>query len=90
MVQAVNAAGNYWKHSAEWKTEPDGTWSDGAMGKRNRDTIAAILGATPGPHPQEYALGNVLCALLHPLPARFERLLPFLTAWRDEVLRKRA
>ena len=72
----VNAAANYWKHSAEW-SEPLS-----ALAKRTTDLLRDVGGAAPG----EYVTSNVLHELLAPLPERFRRLVPFLVQWRDSIL----
>jgi hypothetical protein len=71
----VNAAANYWKHSSEWTDPPS---------NRAKQTLHALR-ITGVDVKQPYAVGNVLHVLLSPLPLRFERIVPFLVEWRNEV-----
>ncbi len=78
----VNGVANYWKHREEW-----GSW-DG--GNSRADQTARPLRSLGLNLEQSYVIANALYELLRPHPARFERLIPFLTRWRDDVLEKNA
>ena len=73
MVAIVNAAANYWKHSPEWELHDQG------------EKIRAIFEQVGGRPSGDYPVSSLLCDLLSPLPPRFERLVPFLERWKDEV-----
>lgn len=80
MAAILNAAANYWKHSAEWGSRADHRME--AQRDRTRRPLLKLGVDLQGPYP----LSCVLSALLSPLPIRFETLLPFLVAWRDAWL----
>lgn len=75
-AEVVNAAANFWKHSAEW----DRTRQD----RPAAETVVSIqsLGIDTR---DSYPLGNVLYELLRPHPSRFAGLVPFLLHWRDDL-----
>ena len=78
----VNAAANYWKHREEWGG------SNG--GNRRADQTARLLRSLGLNLEQSYVIANALYELLRPHAARFERLIPFLTRWRNDVLEENA
>jgi hypothetical protein len=78
MAQLINAAANYWKHSPEWALdEPTAPAAQ---------TIAVIsrLGVDAD---APYPVANMLREILTPHKARVENLIPFLTQWRDALLK---
>ena len=78
----VNAAANYWKHREEWGGSNGGNPRADQTTRRLRSLGLDLE--------QSYVIANVLYELLRPHAARFERLIPFLTRWRDDVLEKNA
>ena len=78
MLELVNAAANYWKHSPEWSLD-----EPSVQAKRTLEVIAT-LGVDPS---GAYPVANMLYEILTPHPARFVNLLPFLTQWRDALPR---
>lgn len=75
----LNAAANWWKHSAEW-------WSRGSIPPIASRTVNIVDTITDGN--TEYALSNVLAGLLgsHDLSkATLVDLIPKLIVWRNEV-----
>jgi len=73
MAQLVNEAANYWKHSTEWVRL--------GRQKRTRETLSELGVDTT----REYVMVAVIHELLTPFPPRFERVVPFLVSWRDDV-----
>ncbi|MBI4696356.1 MAG: hypothetical protein HY749_20300 [Gammaproteobacteria bacterium] len=83
MVQIVNAAANYWKHSHQWSIDgPD------AKASTTIEAIESLGISTTGPFP--YATTNVLHEILAPRRARFLYLIPFLKQWRNALPRPAA
>jgi len=79
VAQAVNHAGNYWKHHDEWQKKKEG--------KREADTKRAIekFGFKIG---RDYVLSCVFASLTPP-PHRLKGLVQQLEVWRED-LRKNA
>jgi len=77
MVQLVNAAANFWKHSPEWSLD--------APTAQAAHTIEVISSLGVDAH-ASYPIANALHEILTPHPARFANLVPFLTQWRDALL----
>ncbi len=78
MIELINAAANHWKHSPEWSLD--------APSPDAQKTLQVI--ASLGVNPQgSYPVANMLHHILTPHPARFANLVPFLTQWRDALLR---
>lgn len=84
VVTIVNAAANFWKHSAEWAS-----LADPKVEQRREETRKPLreLGVDLQ---GSYPLSCVLAELVTPLPFGFEVLLPMLVAWRDEWLRQKS
>lgn len=80
IVQVINAAANYWKHSAEW-------YSDTELRKDAQRTIQ-IVSEVSGTN--DYMLYNSLHALLRSSDVTLCSLLPMLVLWRTAVDEKRA
>jgi hypothetical protein len=78
----VHAVANYWKHREEWSS-PNGGNPRAVQTARPLISLGLNL-------EQPYIIANALYELLRPHPARFDRLIPFLTRWRDDVLAKSA
>ncbi len=78
MAQLVNAAANYWKHSPEWSLD-----TPSIQAKQTLEVISRLGVDTSAPYPT----ANMLYEILTPHPARFAPLLPFLTQWRNTLLR---
>jgi len=74
MVALVNAAANYWKHSAQWGETLT------PLEQQTAEFFSSLGVPLLG-----YCLTNYLYELVRPLPARFGTLLPFLVHWRDEL-----
>ena len=77
MTQLVNAAANYWKHSPEWSLDTPTTQAE--------QTIEVI--SSLGVDTASYPIANALHEMLTPHSARFANLIPFLTQWRDALLK---
>jgi hypothetical protein len=78
MAQLVNAAANHWKHSPEWALD-----TPTSQAKQTLEVISSLgIGAD-----SSYPVANMLYEILAPHPARFVHLIPFLTQWRDTLLR---
>lgn len=78
MVELIDAAANYWKHSSEWDLDD--------LKPRQRQTID-VLEVLDVKIRTDYPLANVLHVMLTPRPARFANLIPFLKQWRDKLPR---
>ncbi len=78
VAELINAGANHWKHSPEW--------SLGAPSNQTKQTLEVIqsLGVDTN---RPYPLTSTLYEILNPLLARFVNLVPFLTRWRDAVLK---
>ena len=81
MVRLVNAAANYWKHSAEWSL--DIPTSQTRQTKQTLEVISSLGVDTSGSYP----LANILHEILAPHPARIASLLQFITQWRNTLPR---
>ena len=79
-VQLINAAANYWKHSPEWRLD--------ALTPRQEETKEYFDTLKVNIH-DPYPTVNFLHQLLTPHPERFAKLRPWLTQWRDELLKER-
>ena len=75
IASIINAGANFWKHSKEW--------DNGTDGARTRKDLLSLVDDLDQP----YALTNIFHELLSPLPLRFERVVPFLVNWRDDMIR---
>lgn len=80
-ISAVNAAANWWKHSAEWV----GADSVPAPARRTVDVVEGLSARNT-----DYALSNVLAALVGSEDFSLSALVPCLTAWRAAVHERRA
>ena len=78
IAQLINAAANYWKHSAEWSLD-----APTIQATRTLEIIASLRVDTNGSYP----VANMLYEILTPQPTRFANLIPFLTQWRDVLPR---
>lgn len=78
VVQLINAAANHWKHSPEWSFG-----IPTSQAKRTLEVISSLGVDTKGSYP----VANTLHKILTPRPARFANLIPFLTQWRDELMK---
>jgi hypothetical protein len=78
MAQLINAAANYWKHSPEWALDAPTTQAAQTI------EVISSLGIDAN---DPYAAANMLREILTPHKPRFERLVPFLTQWRDTLLK---
>lgn len=74
-VAVLNAAANWWKHSAEWN--PDSSPRKDAL--RTQQIIADVANSN------NYELSNVLAGLLHTSEVTLCSLLPNLVLWRSAV-----
>jgi hypothetical protein len=80
IVQIVNAAANYWKHSPEWSLDAPTT-----QAKQTLEVIASLgINTNIGSYPVSNTLGKILV----PNPPRFVNLIPFLTQWREALPRQ--
>ena len=77
MAQLINAAANYWKHSAEWSLDAPTTQA--------KQTLEVLQSLGVDTEEGSYPVANTLHEILRPLPARFANLIPFLTQWRDAL-----
>lgn len=77
IVQIVNAAANYWKHSSEWSLDAPTT-----QAKQTLEVIASLDIDTDMGH---YPVMNTLYTILAPNPTRFANLIPLLIQWRDAL-----
>ena len=78
MAQLVNAAANHWKHSPEWSLD-----TPSVQAKQTLEVISGLGVDISGSYP----VANMLYEILTPHPARFASLIPFLTQWRNTLLR---
>ena len=74
-VAVLNAAANWWKHSAEWYAEP--TLRKDAL--RTQQVIGEVAES------EEYVMSNVLAGLLRTPNVTLSSLLPNLVLWRSAV-----
>ena len=83
-VAVVNAAANWWKHSAEWK------WQDqeqqNKLAQRTQETVLEVVVDKEG---LWYPLSNVLAALQGTHEVTLSALLPNLVLWRSAVEAKK-
>ncbi|WP_071871558.1 hypothetical protein [Atopomonas hussainii] len=75
VISIVNAAANWWKHSAEWANQSE-------ISNLSRRTQAKIMGVT---NTNMYQLSNVLAELLGTSEITLSALLPSLALWRSDV-----
>jgi hypothetical protein len=75
----VNAAANHWKHSTEWEVS-------GAKDPRARQSIFPLRQLGVDLDNEVFVLTHSLTLLMHPNPARFQLLVPFLSRWRGDVV----
>lgn len=78
MAELINAGANHWKHSPEWSLDAPTN-----QAKQTLEVIQSLGVDTNGSYP----VANTLHEILRPLPARFANLVPFLTQWRDALLK---
>jgi hypothetical protein len=76
MIQLINAAANYWKHSPEWSLD-----APTAQAEQTIEVISSLGVDTKASCP----IANLLHEILTPHAARFANLIPFLTQWRDAL-----
>lgn len=74
-VSAVNAAANWWKHSAEWY----GISSQNRKARKTQEIVIAIAGS------EAYPLSNILAELLSTSEIKLSALLPSLALWREAI-----
>lgn len=74
-VAVVNAAANWWKHSAEWVGQP----TQNSLALRTQETVTKVSGA------EDYPLSNVLASLQGSSEVTLSALLPNLVLWRSAV-----
>lgn len=74
-VSVINAAANWWKHSAEWQ----GASSQSGMALRTQEIVMAVSGS------EDYPLSNVLANLLGTSDITLSALLPNLVLWREAI-----
>ena len=74
-VGVVNAAANWWKHSAEWSSQS----AERADALRTQQIITDVTGSA------DYALSNVLSNLLGSENVSLGSLVPNLVLWRTAV-----
>ena len=78
MIELINAAANYWKHSPGWprdRTSPEA-----------KKTLQVFKSLGVNTH-DSYPVANMLHLILTPHLARFANLIPFLTQWKDALPR---
>ncbi|HBN14365.1 MAG: hypothetical protein CMQ46_10450 [Gammaproteobacteria bacterium] len=78
-IAIVNAAANWWKHSAEWVGQNE----NNSLARRTQEVIAEVT------ETEDYALSNVLAKLLGTGDIKLSALLPSLVLWRETVDHKR-
>jgi hypothetical protein len=76
VVGIINAAANYWKHSAEWRLQPN------HPGRHRTEEALDSIGFAVG---TDYPLSGVLTELSSPRDAGILSLIPLLESWRDEL-----
>ena len=76
----LNAAANFWKHHPEWPLEKS---------KTRQDTVRAAFEDLGYAVDGEYPLSGILTELTGG-QARFKPILPLLTQWRDQLIRRAA
>ena len=76
MALILNEAANYWKHSSEW------------IGGKNEEDTRRVLSEINVSLDQPYVLMDIFNELLAPFPKRFDRIVPFLVNWREELQRR--
>lgn len=74
-IAVVNAAANWWKHSAEWVDQEELS----KLAKRTQEVVMKVTSA------REYQLSNVLAELLDTSEITLSALLPNLVLWRADV-----
>ena len=78
IAELVNASANHWKHSAEWSLDAPTKQTKQAL-----EVISSLGVDTIGSYP----VTNAFYEILEPLPARFATIIPFMTEWRDALLK---
>jgi hypothetical protein len=74
-VSVVNAAANWWKHSAEWVAQPEKS----KLAERTQEIVMKVTNT------RDYQLSNVLAELLGTSEITLSALLPNLILWRSDV-----
>lgn len=74
-VAVVNAAANWWKHSAEWVEQP----TRNRLTLRTKEIVTTVSGT------EDYPLSNVLTNLQNSTDITLGALLPSLVLWRSAV-----
>ncbi|MDO8696251.1 MAG: hypothetical protein Q7J74_03980 [Pseudomonas sp.] len=74
-IAIVNAAANWWKHSAEWVNQLE----QSKLSERTQKIVMAVTNT------REYQLSNVLAELLGTSEIILSALLPNLVLWRADV-----
>jgi hypothetical protein len=77
MIQLINAAANYWKHSPEWSLDAHTDQAEKTLETIESLGVVTDIG--------QYPIANTLYEMLKPHNARFANLIPFLTQWRDAL-----
>ena len=77
MVQLINAAANYWKHSPQWSLD--------APTPQAKRTLEAISSLGVDTKRDQYPIAHTLYEILTPHPARIASLIPVLIQWRDAL-----
>lgn len=78
-ISIVNAAANWWKHSAEWWGQET---TSGLASQTQRIVLEIVLESAETP---DYPLSNVLAKLLDTSEITLSALLPNLVLWRSAV-----
>lgn len=74
-VAVVNAAANWWKHSAEWVGQP----MQNGLAEKTQEIVLEVAGT------EDYPLSNVLAKLQNTSEITLSALLPNLVLWRSAV-----
>ncbi|MEQ6886485.1 hypothetical protein [Salicola sp. Rm-C-2C1-2] len=74
-IAVVNAAANWWKHSAEWVGQP----TQNALALKTQEVVIEVTGT------EYYPLSNVLAKLQGTRELRLSALLSNLVLWRSAV-----
>lgn len=74
-VAVVNAAANWWKHSAEWVGQP----IQNGLAEKTQEIVLEVAGT------EDYPLSTVLAKLQNTSEMTLSALLPSLVLWRSAV-----
>ena len=76
IVQIINHAANYWKHSDEWLPDKN---------HKKKKYIEIAFEAMGNSVEADYPLSSVLTEITSPRKASFESLVELLTSWREDL-----